>query len=76
MRDMKPKQYKSIVFDYVWGIVKRVAKSINWKMTLKDYYEDVSWYFPNKNSDQIVQELVSNWNWNIDIKNLVYPFKK
>lgn len=76
MRDMKPKQYKSIVFDYIWGIVKRVAKSINWKMTVKDYYEDISLCFPNKNSDQIVQELVSNWNWNVDIKNLVYPFKK
>ena len=74
--DMKEKQYKDVVFDYVWWIVKRVAKSVNWKMTVKQYYDDINRYFPNKNSAKISQELVSSWNWNLDIKYMKYPFKK
>ena len=73
---MKEKQYKDIVFDYIWWIVKRVEKSVNWNMTVKQYYDDFSKYFPNKNSDNISQELLRNWKWNVDIKYMNYPFKK
>ncbi len=74
--DMKEKQYKDVVFDYVWWIVKRVAKSVNWRMTVKQYYDDINRYFPNKNSEKISQELIRTWNWNVDIKYITYPFKK
>ena len=74
--NMKEKQYKNVVFDYVWWIVKRVAKSVDWKMTVKEYYDDVSSYFPNKNSFNISKEVNRPWNWNVDIKNLEYPFKR
>lgn len=73
---MKEKQYKDIVFDYIWWIVKRVEKSVNWKMTVKQYYDDLSKYFPNKNSANISQELLKTWKWNVDIKYMNYPFKK
>lgn len=74
--NMKDKQYKDVIFDYIWWIVKRVAKSVNWKMTISQFYGDVSRYFPNKNSANISQELNTSWNWNIDIKYMKYPFKK
>lgn len=73
---MKEKQYKDIVFDYIWWIVKRVEKSVGWKMTVKQYYDDLSKYFPNKNSANISQELFKTWKWNVDIKYMNYPFKK
>lgn len=74
--NMKEKQYKDVVFDYVWWIVKRVVMSVGWKMTVKQYYDDINKYFPNKNSVKIFQELIRTWNWNIDIKYMKYPFKK
>ena len=74
--NMKEKQYKDVVFDYVWWIVKRVAKSVGWKMTVKQYYDDISRQFPNKASAKISQELVEKWSGNMDIKNMEYPFKK
>ena len=74
--DMKEKQYKDVVFDYVWWIVKRVAKSVNWKMTVMQFYNDVNRYFPNNNSEKISQELTRTWIWNQDIKYMNYPFKK
>ena len=74
--NMKEKQYKDVIFDYVWWIVKRVAKSVNWKMTVGQYYNDVSGYFPNKNLSSISQELIRTWIWNQDIKYMEYPFKR
>ena len=74
--NMKEKQYKDVVFDYLLWIVKRVAKSVDWKMTVIQYYRDVSGYFPNKNSDSISKELIKNWIWNKDIKYMEYPFEK
>jgi hypothetical protein len=74
--NMKEKQYKDVIFDYIWWIVKRVAKSVNWKMTVNQFYGDVSRYFPNKNSANISQDLLRTWNWSIDIKYMKYPFKK
>ena len=73
--NMKEKQYKDVVFDYMWWIIKRVAKTVNWKMRVDNYYISVSSNFPNKHSDAIYRELVETWNWNKDIKNLKYPFK-
>ena len=76
MFTMKEKEYKDIIFDYVWWIVKRVAQSINWKMTTGEYYYDVSSQFPNKNSSNISTELNNLWLRNQDIKNLKYPFNE
>jgi hypothetical protein len=73
---MKEKQYKDIVFDYIWWIVKRVAKTMDWKMSVKQYYDDMNKCFPNKNSDRISQEILRTWNWNVNIRYMKYPFKK
>lgn len=74
--NMKEKQYKSVVFDYMWWIVKRVLISINGDMKIWDYYNSVRRYYPNRNSDKIMQELETLWLKDKDVKNLVYPFKK
>jgi len=72
--EMKEKQYKDIVFDYVAWITKRVAKSLNWKMKVGDYYSDIVTYYPNKHSDNIKRELEILWIADKDIKSLKYPF--
>lgn len=74
--NMKEKQYKSVVFDYMWWIVKRVLISMNGNMKIGDYYNDIRRYYPNRNSDKIAKELESLWLMDKDMKNLVYPFKK
>lgn len=74
--NLKEKQYKDVILDYIWSIVKKVAKTVDWKMTVKEYYDDVSGYYPNKNWTHIVQELDALGQSNIDIKLLKYPFKK
>ncbi len=74
--NLKEKQYNDVVFDYIWWIVKRVAKTLDWKITVKEYYEDISGYYPNKNWMHITQELDESWLANNDMKNLKYPFKK
>lgn len=71
---MKPKQYKDVVFDYLWWIIKRVVKDVNWKMNVKDYYDEVNRYFPNQNSWIIWKELIDSWMEEEDIRNLEYPF--
>ena len=74
--NMKEKQYKSVVFDYMWWIVKRVLISMNGDMKIWDYYNSIRRYYPNRNSDKIVQELETLWLKDKDMKNLQYPFKK
>ncbi len=74
--NMKEKQYKDVVFDYIWWIVKRVVISLNWNMKVWNYYNDISGYYPNKNSWKIVWELDELWLDELDMKNLKYPFKK
>jgi len=65
-----------VVFDYIWWIVKRVVISLNWNMKVWNYYNDISGYYPNKNSWKIVWELDELWLDELDMKNLKYPFKK
>lgn len=74
--NMKEKQYKSVVFDYMWWIVKRVLISMNGDMKIWDYYNSIRRYYPNRNSDKIMQELETLWLKDKDMKNLQYPFKK
>lgn len=74
--NMKEKQYKSVVFDYMWWIMKRVLISMNGDMKIWDYYNSIRRYYPNRNSDKIVQELETLWLKDKDMKNLQYPFKK
>ena len=74
--NMKEKQYKSVVFDYMWWIVKRVLISMNGDMKIWDYYNSIRRHYPNRNSDKIVQELETLWLKDKDMKNLQYPFKK
>ena len=70
--NMKEKQYKEIVFDYLAGIIKRIAININWKFSVWDYYGDISRYYPNNNWKQILQDL-NNSGWtNLDIKSFKY----
>jgi len=74
--NLKKKVYNNVIFDYFWGIVKRVAKSVGWKMTVRSYYDSVSSYYPNKNSNAVVSELNASGQSYNDIKRLKYPFKK
>lgn len=69
-------EFKNIVFDYAWWIFKRVAKSVNWKMTIKWYYDYVTSYYPNKNGSRILDELNASGQANNDIKTLEYPFNR
>ena len=75
VRNMKKKEYRNIVFDYLWWIIKRVAKSVDWNMNINEYYKSVSKQYPNKHSEQVFQELKDSWQWENDIKTLKYPFK-
>ena len=70
------KQYKDIVFDYFWGIVKRVASSMEWEITVRDYYDSVNKYYPNKNCEKIWKELEKTWQLDDNMVVLKYPFKK
>ena len=74
--NMKEKQYKDVIFDYIWWIVKRVVISLNWNMKVWDYYDEITGYYPNKNSWKIMRELEESWLSELDMKNLKYPFKK
>jgi len=73
--NMKEKQYKDVVFDYLAWIIKRVVVSVNWNMMVWDYYNKVVNYYPNKHSAKIMNDLDKLWLKNQDIKNLKYPFK-
>ena len=75
MRNMKSKEYKNIIFDYVAWIIKRVAKKVNWNMVVDEYYNGISKQFPNKKGNQILLELNNSWQSKSDIKNFKYPFK-
>ncbi len=70
------KQYRDIVFDYFGWIVKRVASSTNLKISVRDYYSTVYWYYPNKNHERILKELNKTWQFDDDIVDLIYPFRK
>lgn len=72
--NMKEKQYKDVMFDYVAWIVKRVAGSINGKITVWEYYEDISSYYPNKNWKHILEELNNSGQARQDIK--FFKYKK
>lgn len=69
------KQYKNIVFDYFWWVVKRICSSTNWKITVRNYYASVHKYYPNKNHDQVLNELNKTWQLDDNIIMLKYPFK-
>lgn len=74
--ELKTKEYRNIVFDYLGWIVKRIAQSVNWKMTVKWYYDEVSSYYPNKNSKQIMDEVSVSGQSYYNITKMQYPFKK
>lgn len=73
---MKEKQYKDVLFDYIAWFIKRVAISSKSNMKIGTYYDIVSGYYPNENSDNIKVTLDKMWLSNKDIKNLKYPFGK
>lgn len=70
------KQYKDIVFDYFWWILKRICYRVDWSIMVEDYYGKVYIYYPNKNHVQILNELNNTWQIDNDMKDLKYPFKK
>lgn len=72
LMNMKEKQYKDVVLDYVAGIAKRVAGSINWKITVGEYYDDISSYYPNRNWKRIKEELNNSGQTDLDIRNFRY----
>lgn len=74
LMNMKEKQYKDVMLDYVAWITKRVANNIDWKITVWEYYEDISSYYPNKNWKQILDELKNSGDMNLDIRK--YEYKK
>lgn len=72
MMNMKEKQYKLMMLDYVVWIVKRVEESVDWKITIWDYYRDISHYYPNKEWKKILEELNDSGQADLDIKNYKY----
>lgn len=70
------KQYKDIVFDYFWWILKRICYRVDWSIMVEDYYGKVYVYYPNKNHVKILKELNDTWQIDNDIKDLKYPFRK
>ena len=70
--NLKEKQYKDVVLDYIGWISKRVASSTNWKITVWDYYEGFSQYYPNKNWKHILEELTHSGQKNQDLRNYKY----
>lgn len=74
LMNMKENQYKDIVLDYFAWIVKRIAISIDWKVTLGEYFRDITHYYPNKNWKHILDDLNNSGKVNLDIKN--YKFEK
>lgn len=70
--DLKEKQYKDVVLDYIGGIAKRVASSINWEITVGEYYGGFSSYYPNKNWKHISDELTRSGHAKQDIRNYKY----
>lgn len=72
--NMKSRQYKDVVFDYMLWIIKRAVIDVNWKMVVKDYYKNVNNYYPNKNSSKILNELYKSNQAELDIKDFDYSF--
>ena len=72
LMNMKEKQYKEVMLDYVAWITKRVANSVNWRITVGEYYEDISSYYPNKNWKHILEELKNSGDMNLDIRKFKY----
>lgn len=70
--NLKEKQYKDVVLDYIGWMSKRVASSTNWKITVGEYYEWFSQYYPNKNWKHILEELNRSGQAKQDIKNYKY----
>ena len=76
LMNMKEKQYKDIMLDYIAWFIKRVAISSKSNMKVGTYFDTVSGYYPNNNSSKIKNDLDVMWLKNMDIKNLKYPLKK
>ena len=74
MMNMKEKQYKLMILDYVVWIVRRVEGSVDWKITIWDYYSDISRYYPNKEWKKILEELNNSGQADLDIK--VYKYQR
>lgn len=70
MRELSPKEYKNVVFKYLWWIVKDMVKAENWTMTVKEFYDSVKKCYPNKNANAIESALINSGQANIDIKNM------
>ena len=73
--NMKEKQYKDVMFDYIAWFIKRVAISSKSNMKMGTYFDAISGYYPNRNSGKIKNDLDKMWLKNKDIKSLKYPFK-
>ena len=72
LMNMKEKEYKDVIFDYIAWILKRVAISVDWRITLGKYYKDISRYYPNKNGKHILEELNKSGQAELDIKGYKY----
>lgn len=75
LMNMKEKQYKDVMFDYIAWFIKKVAISSKSNMKVGAYFDTVSGYYPNENSGKIKNDLNKMWLKDKDIKNLKYPFK-
>ena len=75
LMNMKEKQYKDVMFDYIAWFIKRVAISSKSNMKMGSYFDAISGYYPNRNSGKIKNDLDKMWLKNKDIKSLKYPFK-
>lgn len=70
MRDLSTKEYKNVVFKYLWWIVKDTVKAENWTMTVKEFYDSIKECYPNKNASAIENALANSGQANVDIKDM------
>lgn len=66
--NLEADEYEEIIFWYIWWVVKDAVSNKWWKITVEEYYKDISEYYPSKNSTQVSNDLLaSGWsNYNMD----------
>ena len=73
MKNLDSDKYEKLIFNYFWWIIKGIVKSEWWNLSVQEYYDSISKYYPNKNADKISSDLATSGQSNKDIKDMKYP---
>jgi len=74
LTEMDSKSYENIIFQYFGWIVRNAVVAWNWTMTVQEYYDGISRYYPNKNNKKISSDILASGQADLDIKDMKYPF--